>query len=80
MNCESLLDLLKHNGIAPHDVVAINGDPFLNDIYHIRRADGLWEVYYMERGHRWDYKQFEAESEACDYLWNLLRRDETLWR
>jgi hypothetical protein len=41
---------------------------------------GVWQVYYSERGHKWDYREFNSESDACEYLWNLLEKDETIWR
>lgn len=80
MKCDDVIELLRRYGIKPEDVVAINGDPRQHDMYHIMRRDGMWEVYYAERGHKWDCRQFESEEEACDYLWELLRRDETIWR
>jgi hypothetical protein len=40
----------------------------------------IWQVYYSERGHKWDYRELKSESDAGEYLWKLLEKDETIWR
>ena len=38
------------------------------------RADGTWQVYYSERGHRQNPKIFSSEDEACRYMAERLKR------
>lgn len=71
---------LKRHGVDPSDVLNFNGDLLENDKYHLINSGRAWQVYYSERGHKWDYRQFDSESDACEYLWELLERDETIWR
>ena len=49
----------------------------LSDTYTLRESDGTWFVYYSERGHQWDMRVFFSESEACEYLLDLVRREFT---
>jgi hypothetical protein len=40
-----------------------------------RLSDGRWSVYGSERGQKVAERVFATESEACEYLLFLLRRD-----
>lgn len=40
---------------------------------------GLWEVYYSERGQKLERREFATEAPACQYLVELLNKDETVW-
>ncbi|MGH8491408.1 MAG: hypothetical protein ACREXS_21750 [Gammaproteobacteria bacterium] len=80
MSPQEIVDRLKRYGVDPNDVFNANGDLLENDKYHLVSSEGVWQVYYSERGHKWDYREFNSESDACEYLWNLLEKDETIWR
>jgi len=77
---QEIVDRLKRHGVDSNDVFNVNGDLLENDKYHLVSSGRLWEVYYSERGHKWDYCEFSSESNACEYLWNLLEKDKTIWR
>ena len=80
MSPQEIVDRLKRHGVNPNDVFNANGDLLENDKYHLVSSGGVWQVYYSERGHKWDYRELNSESDACEYLWNLLEKDETIWR
>lgn len=80
MSPQEITDRLTCHGIDPNSVFNINADLLENDKYHLVFINGVWQVYYSERGHKWDYREFNSESDACDYLWRLLEKDETIWR
>ena len=44
-----------------------------NESYCIRQNNGLWEVYYSERGQKTDLKKFDLESDACKYLLEKIK-------
>lgn len=80
MSPQEIVDRLKRHGVDPNDVFNANGDLLENDKYHLVSSGSVWQVYYSERGHKWDYREFSSESDACEYLWSLLEKDETIWR
>ena len=45
-----------------------------NESYCIRQNNGLWEVYYSERGQKTDLKKFDLESDACKYLLEKIKK------
>lgn len=40
--------------------------------YCLEKRSAKWEVYYAERGAKFDVKEFSSETEACEYLYKLL--------
>ena len=36
--------------------------------------DEFWQVYYSERGHRSGLREFETETEACEYFLKKIKR------
>jgi hypothetical protein len=40
----------------------------------------VWEAFYGERGLKTSLQTFETESDACDYLYQLILRDESTRR
>ena len=80
MTPQEIVDRLKRHGVEPNNVFNVNGNSLENDKYHLVNSGGLWQVYYSERGHKWDFHEFNSESDACDFLWRLLEKDETIWR
>lgn len=74
-------DLLSQLATRGGDVRAVYtgvGDP--EDRYAIIQDRGKWEVFYSEQGDRLELRIFASEDDACEYLLNLLEKDETVWR
>ena len=46
-----------------------------NEAYCLQRSRTGWYVYYAERGLQNGRTNFDSESEACEYLLDLLRND-----
>jgi hypothetical protein len=46
-----------------------------NEAYVLAFDGRGWRVYYSQRGQESGVRQFDGESEACDYLLQLLLRD-----
>lgn len=44
------------------------------------REDGLWEVYYSERGQKGGLVTFGSEGEACAHLSAILKIDSSVWK
>ena len=80
MSPQEIVDPLRRHGVNPNDVFNANDDLLENDKYHLVSSGGVWQVYYSERGRKWGYRELNSESDACQYLWNLLEKDETIWR
>lgn len=79
MNFQEIGHRLRLLGVDLQDVINTNIDLIESDKYHLISSAGIWQVYYAEREHQWDYRQFTIESDACDYLWSLLEKDEAVW-
>lgn len=43
------------------------------------RADGMWEVYYAERGQKGGLTIFATEDAACAHLLSILEIDGSVW-
>ena len=55
----------------PHDTYSLNGGlPY--DKYCLSQNNGLWEVYYSERGGKFKLKTFTSEKNACEYFYKWL--------
>lgn len=73
-------DLLQHVASRGGDVSAIFlGDGNPEDRYAIVDENGVWKVFYSERGERFELRVCAGEAAACDYLLELLERDKTVW-
>jgi hypothetical protein len=77
VNVIQLLSKVAQRGADIQAVYTGDGSP--EDRYAIVLENDLWNVYYMERGERFESKQFSTEAEACEYLLDLLNRDQTIW-
>lgn len=73
MNRAELRETLDADGIRP-DAYSLEGGLY-EDRLCIDEDYGVWEVYYVERGKRWNQRRFDTEDEACRYLLDLLRQD-----
>lgn len=69
MNREAFWDELSRNGISS-TIVAL--EPDIKDGYCIRKNRSCWEVFVQERGVAYDVIGFPSESNALQYLLELL--------
>ena len=65
------LELLKRYNIK-EDVVVFD-DP-IKDGYCVRKNHLRWELFFRERGKEYDCIGFASESNALQYLWDMLRK------
>ena len=77
MNVIELERQLAQRGFNVCTIYTGDGNP--EDRYAIILEGNLWNVYYTERGERFELQQFSTETEACEYLLSLFNRDQTIW-
>ncbi|RFB15388.1 hypothetical protein DZB84_13375 [Bacillus sp. HNG] len=71
MNKVELKQLLISSGV-PKDLFSLDGG-LPNESLCLNNADGIWEVYYSERGMKSQLQKFTSEEEACNYFYkNVL--------
>jgi hypothetical protein len=70
MNSENLKQELERLNIPSSEYSLTGGLP--NESYCIDFNDGVWEVYYSERGCKTGLKTFEDESSACKYFLDTI--------
>ncbi len=54
----------------------LNGG-YPSEKYCLEAKDGIWSVYYSERGEQSMKRDFLTEEEACDYFLNWIRQSRT---
>jgi len=79
MTVNALLRLLKEKGAHPDAVSVGLGVPQADEVYCLVKDGACWEVYYAERGQKVDLEVFESEDKACDYLYDVLKLDSSVW-
>lgn len=42
------------------------------EMYVLRREDHQWAVFYSERNYRQKLRYFSSESDACEYMLDLI--------
>ena len=75
MNKQQLLQAIRKEGIR-EDAFDLDGG-HLSETYTLSESYGRWFVYYSERGVESGRKEFATQSQACEYLLNLLKNDPT---
>ena len=73
MNRAKLKQVLDNEGIRADAYDLEGGDG--SERYNLRECNGVWDVYYSERGIESGLRRFSNEQEACVHLLNLLRED-----
>lgn len=73
MNRASLRALLEAEGVAG-DQYDLEGD-FCDECLRLEQVNGVWHVYYAERGLRTGERQFETEDDACQFMAQRLLAD-----
>ena len=71
MNCNELKKRLKEKNVDPRDY-SIMGQKYPSECYCLIFEDGVWKVYYSERGNMTGLKKFTSESEACEYFYRWV--------
>ncbi|GGI12927.1 hypothetical protein [Gottfriedia solisilvae] len=72
MNIAQLKSKLIAENVDPSAYSLIGGLP--NEAYCIGINNGIWEVYYSERGNKSSLNTFNGEQDACLYFYNWLKR------
>jgi hypothetical protein len=75
MNRNELLDVLRRERFRS-DAYSLDGG-LPDERYCLGEENGVWIVYYSERGVQSGKMQFVNEHEACEYLYRLLSDDPT---
>ena len=75
MNKQQLLQAIRKEGIR-EDAFDLDGG-HLSETYTLSESYGRWLVYYSEKGLESVKKEFNTQSQACEYLLNLLKKDPT---
>lgn len=73
MTIQELRNRLEEEGV-PKNMYSLLTGGFPNEAFCLIEIDGGWEVYYSERGKRRGIKQYARESEACEYMYKILRK------
>jgi hypothetical protein len=72
MNVDELKRELGNAGVNPREY-AINGNDFPGDQFVVGLdSNGVWEVFYTERGYRSERMNFKSESAACEHFLNWV--------
>jgi hypothetical protein len=74
MNKEQLRLELEKSGVRPY---SYSLDGASDEAYCLDGNANSWSVYYYERGVESGKKTFANESDACEYLLSLLKKDPT---
>lgn len=72
MRIEELRNIME-NSKANRFSYSINSS-LKDDAYHIIREDGVWNVFYMERGKKNEYGVFKIEEEACKCFYEIIKK------
>ena len=74
MDCKQLKDKLTELGIRL-DAYSLGNDSDESYCLERNRHNGMWEVYYSERGQKNAWKIFAEKSDACQYLLSELLKN-----
>ncbi|MEE9343928.1 MAG: hypothetical protein V3V12_09890 [Gammaproteobacteria bacterium] len=54
------------------------GNAIEDEQYCMEKIGRKWHYYYSERGQKAGERSFEKESEACEYMYSILKSDPTV--
>lgn len=78
MNVSCLIQKLDEIGV-PKRYYSINGN-LLPDTCILNQVYGKWEYFYFdEKGNKDDYRMFDNESDACEYMFRILENEMKFW-
>ena len=72
MNIPELKEILKNEKI-PERYYLLDARGIREDKICLELSDGLWQVYYSERGQKYNVAEFANESDACGEMLQRLR-------
>lgn len=72
MNLKELKNLLEENHV-PTDEYSLKGGLPNEAMCITKNTEGMWEVYYSERGRKTGLKTYLNESSACEELIKKLQ-------
>ena len=75
MTIKELAKKLKKNKNIPKDayhIIYYGGYEYPSESYCLNIVNGKYEYYYSERGHKNCLIEFDNETEACEYFYNLM--------
>lgn len=76
MKISELKGILDKNKINSNSYSLDGGVP--HDKHVLSREDnGMWEVYYSERGGKFEVERFNSEEEACNFFLERILSDKT---
>lgn len=78
MNRVELIEKLKNAGVKSQ-YYSLYGK-IVNDAFILEQTVGKWNVYYFERGSKDMEQSFESESDACNYIYNILKDEPSVKR
>lgn len=79
MNLSALYSELRKIGIPDNDIFihglygSTNDNEKLSLSMRMEKYSKVWEVYYKERGKKHSVREFNSESEACEYYLNQMK-------
>lgn len=79
MNLSELACLLEQLELHPNAYSIGIGIPEADETYCLVQENGVWRIYYAERGQRSDMREYVSEEEACNAFLELLKSDESVW-
>jgi hypothetical protein len=72
MNKAELKEILIKEDIPQH-FYSLNGG-LSYDTWCLSETSTGWEVYYTERGEKYQVKNFHSEEEACEHLYQKIKK------
>ena len=84
MNKEELGKILIKLGVEPRNYT-LNGPPYkdsswvLESKFNLMKFSNIWSVFNFERGVIYDKKSFDTEDEACNYIYQKLKKHQELF-
>ena len=73
MTILELKNQLENESIPQYMYSLLSGG-FPNEAYCLTERNGMWEVYYSERGNKRGQKQFSTENDACEYFYKKVKK------
>ena len=73
MNSNDLEQILEDEGFIKSTYSLTGGRH--QDAYCLIFENGVWSVYYSERGEEIDKTSFDSESAACEFFLEKMRAD-----
>lgn len=79
MKLSTLVSYLEQFEFYPNAYSIGIGIPEADETYCLVQENGIWRIYYAERGQRSDMREYANEEEACNAFVELLKSDTSIW-